>query len=158
MEIYKRNAQRSIAMDFSSSKTSIDKNQFTPQTGTFVGTPSKQTVTARSSSYTSTSSGTPNSPSSPSTVRASAAEQKGHKLELDHERAMSMTGVRDVPVFTDKNITVRLDNETLLVPGQNLAVKNLDIESGKLQVTGRVFSLRYTAQAAPKSFMKRIFK
>ena len=133
-------------MDFSSSKTTIDKNQ------------SKPAMTARSSAYVTTSNGTQNSPSSLGTIRASAAEQKGHKLELDHERAMSMTGVRDVPVFTDKNITVRLDNETLLVTGQNLAVKNLDIESGKLQVTGRVFSLRYTSQAAPKSFMKRIFK
>ena len=89
---------------------------------------------------------------------ATGAERVGHKLELDHERAMSMTGVKDVPVFTDKNITVRLANETLLVTGQNLAVKNLDIESGKLQVTGRVFSLRYTSQTAPTSFIKRIFK
>ncbi len=91
-------------------------------------------------------------------ARTSSAELKGHKLELDHERAMSMTGVRDVPVFTDKNITVRLENETLLVTGQNLAVKNLDVESGKLQVTGRVFSLRYTSQSTPTSFIKRIFK
>lgn len=89
---------------------------------------------------------------------ATGAEHVGHKLELDHERAMSMTGVKDVPVFTDKNITVRLANETLLVTGQDLAVKNLDIESGKLQVTGRVFSLRYTSQTAPTSLIKRIFK
>lgn len=86
------------------------------------------------------------------------AERAGHKLELDPERAMSMTGVRDVPVFTDKNITIRLANETLLVTGQNLAVKTLDVENGKLQVTGRVFSLRYTTQTAPTSVIKRIFK
>ncbi len=91
-------------------------------------------------------------------ARTSAAEQKGHKLELDHNRAMSMTGVVDVPVFTDKSITVRLAGETLLVSGQGLAVKNLDIENGRLQVTGRVNSLRYTAQTAPTSFVKKIFK
>lgn len=91
-------------------------------------------------------------------VRTSTNEQKGHKLELDHNRAMSMTGVVDVPVFTDKNITVRLNGETLLVTGQGLAVKNLDIENGKLQVTGRVSSLRYTSQATPTSFVKKIFK
>ncbi len=91
-------------------------------------------------------------------ARTSAAEQKGHKLELDHNRAMCMTGVVDVPVFTDKNITVRLAGETLLVTGQGLAVKNLDIENGKLQVTGRVNSLKYTAQTVPTSFVKKIFK
>lgn len=115
-------------MDFSNNKTSIDKNGIKAPTSAVAG------------------------------VKTANAEQKGHKLELDHERAMSMTGVRDVPVFTDKNLTVRLDNETLLVTGQNLAVKTLDIESGKLQVTGRVFSLKYTSQAAPTSFIKRIFK
>ena len=95
---------------------------------------------------------------SQATARTSASEQKGHKLELDHNRAMSMTGVVDVPVFTDKNITVRLNGETLLVVGQGLAVKNLDIENGKLQVTGRVSSLRYTSQTAPTSLVKKIFK
>ena len=95
---------------------------------------------------------------SQTTARTATNEQKGHKLELDHNRAMSMTGVVDVPVFTDKNITVRLNGETLLVVGQGLAVKNLDIENGKLQVTGRVSSLRYTSQTAPTSFVKKIFK
>ena len=95
---------------------------------------------------------------SQATARTSASEQKGHKLELDHNRTMSMTGVVDVPVFTDKNMTVRLNGETLLIVGQGLAVKNLDVENGKLQVTGRVSSLRYTSQTAPTSLVKKIFK
>ena len=131
-------------MEFSTSSSSINNN----------GQKTAQTVNTKSMSF----SGTNTAVAKSSTSSTSAAEHVGHKLELDHERAMSMTGVRDVPVFTDKNLTVRLDNETLLVTGQNLAVKTLDVESGKLTVTGRVFSLRYTSQAAPKSLMKRIFK
>lgn len=132
-------------MDFSTSKQAIDKNTAKPTTT------NTRALSSVPQQTTATSAGK-------SAVKSSAAERQGHKLELDHERAMSMTGVKDVPVFTDKNITVRLEGETLLVTGQNLAVKNLDIESGKLQVTGRVFSLRYTNQAAPSSFIKRIFK
>ena len=122
-----------IDMDFSTSKPTISKNH-------------------------SNSTTTQNSLQSSTAKSNSLATQKGHRLELDYERAMSMTGVKDVPVFTDKNITVRLENETLLVTGQNLAVKTLDVENGKLQVTGRVFSLKYTAQSTPTSFIKRIFK
>lgn len=81
----------------------------------------------------------------------------GHKLELDHHRMFSMTGVKDVPVFTDKNITVTLDGETLNIAGQDLAVKNLDIENGKLSVTGSVHSLKYSSQGSA-SLVKRIFK
>ena len=115
------------------------------------GQKSAQSVTTKTVSFTGSGAASAKSASA-------NTEHVGHKLELDHERAMSMTGVKDVPVFTDKNITVRLANETLLVTGQNLAVKNLDVENGKLQVTGRVFSLRYTSQTAPTSIIKRIFK
>lgn len=126
-------------MEFSNADKSNNKNgQITP-------------VNARSLSFTDVKS-------TPTAAAKPPAERAGHKLELDPERAMSMTGVRDVPVFTDKNITIRLANETLLVTGQNLAVKTLDVENGKLQVTGRVFSLRYTTQTAPTSVIKRIFK
>lgn len=119
-------------MDFSNQNNSIDKK------------------TVKSTSAAGTTAKTPS--------QSQAIKHDGHKLELDHNRAMSMTGVVDVPVFTDKSITVRLEGETLLVTGQNLAVKNLDVESGKLQVTGRVFSLKYTSQATPTSFFKKILK
>ncbi len=134
-----------IYMEFSNSDSTINKNGQKP-TGA---------VNTRSLSFSGTK---PTSTVAAAKPNSSPAERTGHKLELDHERAMSMTGVKDVPVFTDKNITDRLENETLLVTGQNLAVKTLDIENGKLQVTGRVFSLRYTSQAAPTSIIKRIFK
>lgn len=88
---------------------------------------------------------------------AAGGASRGHKLELDHHRAMSMTGVKDVPVFTDKNITVVLDGETLYVTGQNLSVKNLDVENGKLSVNGVVHALKYSAQGST-SLVKRIFK
>ena len=126
-------------MEFSNSDSTINKNGQKP-TGA---------VNTRSLSFSGTK---PTSTVAAAKPNSSPAERTGHKLELDHERAMSMTGVKD------KNITVRLENETLLVTGQNLAVKTLDIENGKLQVTGRVFSLRYTSQAAPTSIIKRIFK
>ena len=141
-----RSTQKENCMDFSDNGQKSTQSVNT-KTVSFTGVQSRVNSTALTASATAGA-----------TAKSAGAEYSGHKLELDHERAMSMTGVKDVPVFTDKNITVRLANETLLVTGQNLAVKNLDVESGKLQVTGRVFSLRYTSQTAPTSFIKRIFK
>lgn len=71
---------------------------------------------------------------------------------------MSVTGVLDVPTFTDKNIVVKLADETLHVSGQGLSVKNLDVESGKLQIEGRVDAIKYVAKSTPGSFAKRIFR
>ncbi len=83
--------------------------------------------------------------------------KEGHRLELDHHRAMSMTGVKDVPVFTDKNVTVTLEGETLYITGHDLSVKNLDVENGKLSMLGTVHSLKYSTQGST-SLVKRIFK
>lgn len=80
-----------------------------------------------------------------------------HKIELDHLHGMSVSGVVDVPVFTDKSLTIRLSSETLLVSGAGLAVKSLDTNSGQLIIEGQIFSLKYTSQS-PSSLAKRIFK
>ena len=89
---------------------------------------------------------------------AKTAQKTSHKVELDHVHAMSVTGVEDVPTFTDKTIVIRLKDETLTVSGQNLSVKNLDVTEGKLQIEGQVNALKYSASGAPTSFAKRIFK
>ena len=41
---------------------------------------------------------------------------------------------------------------------QNLSVKNLDVESGKLQIEGRVDAIKYVTKTTPSSIAKRIFK
>lgn len=80
-----------------------------------------------------------------------------HKIELDHLHGMSVSGVVDVPIFTDKNMTIRLNGETLIVSGNNLAVKSLDTQSGSLVVEGQISALKYTMQGHT-SLAKRIFR
>lgn len=97
------------------------------------------------------------------TVSAKKIEQpqrakSPHKVELDHLHSMSVTGVMDVPTFTDKSVIVRLSGETLSVTGQNLAVKSLDIESGTLLLDGQVNCIKYTQSSAPTSFVKKLLK
>ena len=81
-----------------------------------------------------------------------------HKIELDHLRGASMTGVVAVPVFTDKSVTVKLKDETLNILGADLEIKHLDIENGKLTLSGKVNSLKYSASSTPTSLFKRILK
>lgn len=89
---------------------------------------------------------------------ATNGERTSHKIELDHLRSATVTGVKDVPTFTDKTIIVKLDGETLTLQGEGLSVKNLDLDSGKLHVLGKINTLKYTAQSTPTSFAKKLFK
>ena len=81
-----------------------------------------------------------------------------HKVELDHLHGVSMTGVFAVPTFTDKSVTVRLKDETLYIAGQGLEIKNLDVENGKLTLSGHIDSLKYSVAQTPTSFFKRLLK
>lgn len=83
---------------------------------------------------------------------------KAHSLQLSEHRLLTVTGVKAVPTFTDKLITVELDGETLSVTGHDLIVKGLDLETGRFSAAGWVTSMRYSTAPDPSSFLKRIFK
>ena len=83
---------------------------------------------------------------------------KAHSLQLSVHRLLTVTGVKAVPTFTDKLITVELEGETLSVTGHDLVVKGLDLETGRFSAAGWVTSMRYSTAPDPSSFLKRIFK
>lgn len=83
---------------------------------------------------------------------------KAHSLQLSEHRLLTVTGVKAVPTFTDKLITVELEGETLSVTGRDLVVKGLDLETGRFSAAGWVTSMRYSTAPDPSSFLKRIFK
>ena len=83
---------------------------------------------------------------------------KAHSLQLSEHRLLTVTGVKAVPTFTDKLITVELEGETLAVTGHDLVVKGLDLETGRFSAAGWVTSMRYSTAPDPSSFLKRIFK
>ncbi len=84
--------------------------------------------------------------------------KSSHKVELDHLHSMSVTGVVDVPTFTDKLVNVRLNNESMQIVGVGLTVKNIDVESGVLLISGQVNMIKYSTSTAPTSLIKRILK
>ena len=83
---------------------------------------------------------------------------KAHSLQLSEHRLLTVTGVKAVPTFTDKLITVELEGETHSVTGHDLDVKGLDLETGRFSAAGWVTSMRYSTAPDPSSFLKRIFK
>ena len=88
-------------------------------------------------------------------------EDKGdirHKVELDNHSLLSVTGVKGVPTFSDKEIKVMLKDENMLVTGQNLEIKLLDLERGNLVATGYVTGLKYSSGNVETGVLKRLFK
>ncbi len=86
------------------------------------------------------------------------SKSKNHRLVLDNHKSLSISGVKNVPTFTDKGISVELDGESLFVGGRDLQVKRLDVENGDLLISGYVTSLKYGGQSPSGGFIKRLLK
>ncbi len=119
----------------------------------------EKSILNRAEASKSSSRSLPNTTAKSLSGQASGYEKsKNHKIELDNHRLLSVTGVKGVPAFSDREIRIDIEGEALIIGGQNLEINLLDLESGRLACTGHVTSLRYTAVGVEKSFLKRLVK
>ncbi|MCD7867621.1 MAG: sporulation protein YabP [Clostridiales bacterium] len=84
-----------------------------------------------------------------------------HRLTLEKRMSGTVTGVRDVSSFDEKEILLLTEEGKLLVKGEGLHVKQLDLEKGEVWLEGCVDSLQYiskNAGRADESFLKRMFR
>lgn len=82
-----------------------------------------------------------------------------HHLILDNRRQLTLSGVSDVDSFDDTVVTVYIDGGELTVKGSDLQIVRLSIETGEMQIDGRVESMTYTDVVSRASgFFGRLFK
>lgn len=84
--------------------------------------------------------------------------QRNHSLRLESNKTLTMSGVKNVPTFNDKQIIIELSNQNLIVAGTNLNIATLDLESGNLTANGHFTSLKYVSPHDAKSIFAKVFK
>ena len=83
-----------------------------------------------------------------------------HKLMLERQKGGTITGIREVISFDEKEI-LHTEEGKLSLKGDSLHVRHLDLESGELSLEGRIDSLAYLGRKKEKkeeSFLKRLFQ
>ncbi len=82
-----------------------------------------------------------------------------HNLVMEDRRTLSITGVSDVDSFDESTIIVFTDLGELTVRGEDLHIKNLNIEAGEVSLDGSISSLTYSDNAAKQTgFFSRVFR
>lgn len=84
-------------------------------------------------------------------------KNKNHRLELDNHKLLAVSGVKNVPTFTDKGLVVELSGETLTVSGRDLSVKKLDVDKEELLISGYVTALKY-GDSRESGLLKKLLK
>lgn len=83
-----------------------------------------------------------------------------HNITLEGRKDLIVSGVTEVDNFDDKMISASTEMGMLIIKGENLNIKKLNLELGDLEVDGKINSLSYTDKTSTSSegFFSKLFK
>ena len=79
-----------------------------------------------------------------------------HSINMDSRKLLSVSGVKDVESFDEHEIKARTDMGTMIIKGENLNIKKLNLDTFDLDVTGKINCIDYCDKS--RKLLKRIFK
>jgi len=87
--------------------------------------------------------------------------EKDHTLKVSNRKGIELTGVKEVDSFDNEEFLLETTLGYLIVRGQNLQLKNLDVNEGKVSIKGRIYELSYVdeeQQEKAKGFFSKLFR
>jgi len=88
-------------------------------------------------------------------------ENMPHKLTFENRTSGTITGVRDVTSFDEKEILLLTSQGKLKLKGEQLHVKRLNLEKGEVDVEGKLEEAVYLSgnnQRKEEPLLKRMFR
>ena len=82
---------------------------------------------------------------------------KAHSLNMENREKLSLSGVEDVNGFDENVVLLRTALGMLTVQGEGLHIGRIDLESGQLELSGKIQELSYDEASPGKSIWSRLF-
>lgn len=79
-----------------------------------------------------------------------------HMLKLVGRAELTVTGVTEVARFDEDAVLLMTDMGQLLIQGEQLQLKELSVEGGRVAVSGTVSAISYAQEAAGGGWLKRL--
>ncbi|NLI90658.1 MAG: sporulation protein YabP [Peptococcaceae bacterium] len=92
---------------------------------------------------------------------AEKKEDNLHRIIMEDRKLLIITGVKRVKSFDTKEIVLDTLKGGLIIRGQELGVKNLDLEQSEVEIEGQIDVLTYSDNrqgGSSKGVWERIFK
>lgn len=77
-------------------------------------------------------------------------QRKRHQLTLKNRELLYVEGVTNVESFDDRQIVLETDQGGLVVRGENLHIKELNVEAATLTVEGVIATMEYLGELPGK--------
>ncbi|MBM7555136.1 sporulation protein YabP [Thalassobacillus pellis] len=87
--------------------------------------------------------------------------QAEHHVRMNNRRNLEITGVKEVDSFDNEEFLLQTNMGYLVIRGENLQMKNLDVEQGLVAIKGKVYELSYLDEnhaEKAKGIFSKLFK
>ncbi|TFJ92992.1 sporulation protein YabP [Lentibacillus salicampi] len=87
--------------------------------------------------------------------------EREHTVTVNNRKNLEITGVKEVDSFDNEEFLLETVMGYLIIRGQNLQLKNLDVSDGLVTIKGKVYELSYVDehhQEKAKGFFSKLFK
>ncbi|BAC12024.1 hypothetical conserved protein [Oceanobacillus iheyensis HTE831] len=87
--------------------------------------------------------------------------QTEHSVKINNRKDLEITGVKEVDSFDNEEFILETVMGYLIVRGQNLQLKNLDVTEGIVTIKGKIYELSYVdeqQQEKAKGFFSKLFR
>ncbi|MBE7035598.1 MAG: sporulation protein YabP [Ruminococcaceae bacterium] len=84
-----------------------------------------------------------------------------HTVMMENRSKLSITQVQDVDTFDENKIVLFTETDTIIIEGEDLHIRKLDVQDGALIIDGDIASLLYTdalSKRGSKGFFKKMLK
>jgi sporulation protein YabP len=84
-----------------------------------------------------------------------------HDVMMRGRKLLDITGVKQVESFDNEEFLLETSMGFLAIKGQNLQMKNLDVEKGIVSIKGKIFDLVYLDEhhgEKAKGFFSKLFR
>lgn len=87
--------------------------------------------------------------------------ERDHQLKINNRKNIEITGVKEVDSFDNEEFLLETVMGYLIVRGQNLQLKSLDVAEGLVEIKGKVYELSYVDehhQEKAKGILSKLFR
>lgn len=82
---------------------------------------------------------------------------KSHALQMENREKLSLSGVEDVMGFDETLVVLQTGMGRLSIRGETLHIGRIDLDSGQLELSGKIQELSYDETPARSSLWGRLF-
>lgn len=82
-----------------------------------------------------------------------------HNVIINSRETLTANGIIDVKSFDETLIVGKTEQEAISIKGENLHIDELNLETGRLEVTGKINQVTYTtAYVSNETIWKKLLK